>query len=73
MTDLRGKCPHCGAIVYRYLHNVDHFGMGVEASSGKYKMICEPSGYRNDDKKPEKYCGKKFAIRISQKVEVLKK
>ena len=29
-------------------------------------MICQPCGYRSDDKKPEKYCGKKFKVKISQ-------
>lgn len=71
MSDLKAKCPKCGMIIYRYIHHVDHFGMGLPVPSGKYRMICEPSGYMNTDKKPEKYCGKKFTVRVSEKIEVL--
>jgi len=57
--------------INRYIHSVDNCGIGIEIPAGTYKMTCEPSGYMNTDKKPEKYCGKKFRVKITQKVEVI--
>ena len=71
MSDLKSRCPDCGMINYQYIHAVDECGIGVDIPNGKYECKCQPSGYRNDDKKPEKYCGKKYSVKVSTKIEVI--
>lgn len=73
MTDLETNCPKCDMKLSRYIHSVDHFGMGDYIPNGKYKMKCKPSGYMNTDKKPEDYCGYEFNVQVKIKtvVEIL--
>ena len=73
MTDLTANCPKCGMKINRYIHAVDNCGIGIDIPTGKYKMKCEPCGYRSDDKKPERYCGHNFHVKVDQIVEVLKR
>ena len=76
MTDLMARCPKCNMKLFRYIHEVDSLtGIGIAIRDGKYKMKCEPCGYRNDDKKPEKYCGKNFTVKVTnlQEVKVFKR
>lgn len=70
MTDLTTKCPKCKSTLHRYIHSVDSCGIGDYIPNGKYKMVCEPSGYMNTDKKPEKYCGHKFKVKVEIKTVV---
>jgi hypothetical protein len=64
MADVDGKCPHCGMYCSRFF---------MKTPYGKIRMKCEPSGYLNTDKPENKYCGRKFAIKVKIVHEVMKK